>query len=92
MANSVRLLYSPPANVFLRVARGAGSAALRAFPLGSPYSPLMVIAGWEARTQSLSEPLSPRGPQPVLTRLRGVGVRHFAQPQQGPWTPGVGSH
>ena len=29
----------------------------------------------------LSEPLSPRGPQPVHGRLRGVGVPHFVLPQ-----------
>jgi hypothetical protein len=40
-----------------------------------------VMAGWVARTRSLSEPLSPRGPQPVLARVRGVGVGHFALPQ-----------
>ncbi len=27
-------------------------------------------AGWVARTRPLAEPLSPRGPQPVLRRLR----------------------
>jgi hypothetical protein len=27
------------------------------------------LAGWVARTRPLSEPLSPRGPQPVLRRL-----------------------
>jgi len=47
-----------------------------------------VMAGWVARTRSLSEPLSPRGPQPVLATLRGFGVRHFALPQQRPWTLG----
>ena len=30
------------------------------------------VAGWVARTRPLAEPLSPRGPQPVLRRLRGV--------------------
>src|SRR6266513_775175 len=29
------------------------------------------LAGWVARTRSLSGPLSPRGPQPVLGTLRG---------------------
>jgi hypothetical protein len=29
------------------------------------------VAGWVARTRPLSEPLSPRGPQPVLSKLRG---------------------
>src|SRR5882672_536333 len=28
------------------------------------------LAGWEARTRPLAEPLSPRGPQPVPQRLR----------------------
>jgi hypothetical protein len=28
------------------------------------------LAGWVARTRPLAEPLSPRGPQPVLRRLR----------------------
>ena len=28
------------------------------------------VAGWVARTRPLAEPLSPRGPQPVLRRLR----------------------
>ena len=32
-------------------------------------------AGWVARTRLLAEPLSPRGPQPVLERLRaGCGA------------------
>jgi hypothetical protein len=39
------------------------------------------IAGWVARTRSLAEPLSPRGPQPVLARLRAVAARLFAVPQ-----------
>jgi hypothetical protein len=39
---------------------------------------------WVARTQSLSEPLSPHGPQPVHGRLRRVGVRRFALPQYAP--------
>jgi hypothetical protein len=30
------------------------------------------VAGWVARTRPLAEPLSPRGPQPVLRRLRGA--------------------
>jgi len=47
-----------------------------------------VMAGWVARTRSLSEPLSPRGPQPVLARVRGVGVGHFALPQHRPRTLG----
>lgn len=29
------------------------------------------MAGWVARTRPLSGPLSPRGPQPVLGKLRG---------------------
>src|SRR5579859_951939 len=29
------------------------------------------LAGWVARTRPLSGPLSPRGPQPVLSKLRG---------------------
>ena len=32
------------------------------------------VAGWVARTRPLAGPLSPRGPQPVLSKLRG----HFA--------------
>ncbi len=28
------------------------------------------LAGWVARTRPLAGPLSPRGPQPVLQRLR----------------------
>jgi len=28
------------------------------------------VAGWVARTRLLAEPLSPRGPQPVLRSLR----------------------
>jgi len=33
------------------------------------------VAGWVARTRPLAEPLSPRGPQPVLQRLRTLLVR-----------------
>src|ERR1051325_3951387 len=29
------------------------------------------LAGWVARTRPLAGPLSPRGPQPVLSKLRG---------------------
>jgi hypothetical protein len=47
-----------------------------------------VMAGWVARTRSLSEPLSPRGPQPVLARVRWVRVGHFALPQHRPRTLG----
>ncbi len=32
-------------------------------------------AGWVARTRPLAEPLSPRGPQPVLQTLRGFFER-----------------
>jgi hypothetical protein len=28
------------------------------------------LAGWVARTRPLAEPLSPRGPQPVLSKLQ----------------------
>src|ERR1700722_18102004 len=30
------------------------------------------VAGWVARTRLLAEPLSPRGPQPVLRSLRAA--------------------
>jgi len=42
-----------------------------------------VMAGWVARTRSLSGPLSPRGPQPVLGTLRGrlVGLNGSAEPE-----------
>src|ERR1700688_2229590 len=33
------------------------------------------LAGWVARTRPLAEPLSPRGPQPVLRTLRVGCVR-----------------
>ncbi len=51
-----------------------------------------LIPGWVARTRSLAEPLSPRGPQPVLRRLRGFAARLLAVPQHGPWALGVSSH
>ena len=33
------------------------------------------LAGWVARTRPLAEPLSPRGPQPVLNKLQTRPVR-----------------
>jgi hypothetical protein len=33
------------------------------------------MAGWVARTRPLAEPLSPRGPQPVLSKLQTRSVR-----------------
>ena len=33
------------------------------------------LAGWVARTRPLSGPLSPRGPQPVLERLKMLFAR-----------------
>ena len=42
-------------------------------------------AGWVARTRPLSEPLSPRGPQPVLSTLRGCFV-----PPNGTLEPKLG--
>jgi len=80
MANSVRLLYSPPANVFLRVARGAGSAALRAWPLGSPYSPLMVIAGWVVAHGPFRDRCPRAAPNPFLARY--VGAVHDSMVRQ----------
>jgi hypothetical protein len=43
------------------------------------------LAGWVARTRPLAEPLSPRGPQPVLRRLRTRIARHNgpAEPLDG---------
>jgi len=41
------------------------------------------VAGWVARTRSLSGPLSPRGPQPVLSKLRGgfAALNGSAEPE-----------
>jgi hypothetical protein len=49
----------------------------------------MKVAGWEARTRLLAEPLSPRGPQPVLQRLRRSveGLNGSAEPPDG--VPGL---
>jgi len=33
------------------------------------------LAGWVSRTRPLAEPLSPRGPQPVVSKLRERRVR-----------------
>ena len=41
---------------------------MRVSTLGKPPKKM---AGWVARTRPLAEPLSPRGPQPVLRSLRG---------------------
>jgi len=40
-----------------------------------PWEAEKKVAGWVARTRPLAEPLSPRGPQPVLQRLRTLLVR-----------------
>jgi hypothetical protein len=47
------------------------------------------LAGWVARTRPLAEPLSPRGPQPVIERLReqlrktnGPKAPNFAVPRE----------
>jgi hypothetical protein len=43
------------------------------------------VAGWEARTRLLAEPLSPRGPQPVLQTLRTFigGLNGSPEPRDG---------
>jgi hypothetical protein len=43
------------------------------------------MAGWEARTRPLAEPLSPRGPQPVPQRLRTciASLNGSPEPQDG---------
>jgi hypothetical protein len=43
------------------------------------------MAGWVARTRPLAEPLSPRGPQPVLRTLRVASAL-----ANGPPEPPVG--
>jgi hypothetical protein len=45
----------------------------------------MKVAGWEARTRPLAEPLSPRGPQPVPQRLRTCveGLNGSPEPRDG---------
>jgi hypothetical protein len=47
------------------------------------------LAGWVARTRPLAEPLSPRGPQPVLKRLRTYieGLNGSPEPPGG--VPGL---
>ena len=47
------------------------------------------VAGWVARTRPLAEPLSPRGPQPVLQRLRTAlnGLNGSPEPLGG--VPGL---
>jgi hypothetical protein len=42
-------------------------------------------AGWVARTRLLAEPLSPRGPQPVLQTLRMLtgGLNGSPEPRDG---------
>jgi hypothetical protein len=49
----------------------------------------MKLAGWVARTRPLAEPLSPRGPQPVLKRLRTCfeGLNGSPEPPGG--VPGL---
>src|SRR6266849_8032480 len=39
------------------------------------------LAGWVARTRPLAEPLSPRGPQPVLRKLLSLYVSPNGPPE-----------
>jgi hypothetical protein len=48
------------------------------------------LAGWVARTRPLAEPLSPRGPQPVLSKLQSPIVR--LNGSTGPPTAVPGTH
>jgi hypothetical protein len=44
-------------------------------------SRIRYLAGWVARTRPFAEPLSPRGPQPVVAEHRGV-------PKKSQWADG----
>ena len=59
--------------LYERVKAGEPAGVLRGYAVNAGVSiagASLRMAGWVARTRLLAEPLSPRGPQPVLRSLR----------------------